>query len=173
MKKQKRGVAVSAVHQKMMRFDSGVRSMARRGDVLAFGLHSGEIAVGDRVRGWKGHDIAVTSLDFTLDGRLLSGSADGAVKLWDAETGENLWARDLGVGKILSVAALADGRLAAAGNDGSVRVLDATGRTSMTCRGHEEYVTSIVSLQSDDDAFLFCSGSYDGRPSGCALAMGL
>lgn len=136
--------------------------MARRGDVFFFGFHSGEIVVGDRVRGWKGRGIAVTSLDFTLDGRLLSGSADGAVKLWDAESGENLWARDLGVGKILCVAALADGRLAAAGNDGSVRVLDgATGRENMVCRGHEEYVTSIVSLQSDDDA-LFCSGSYDG-----------
>jgi WD40 repeat protein len=62
----------------------------------------------------KGHTATVYSLAFTPDARLASVSLDSSVRLWDIDTGEQLWLR--GVGVIFNhIAASPDGSLLAVG----------------------------------------------------------
>ncbi len=113
------------------------------------------------MRRWKRHRNVVRTLVFTSDGRLVSGSFDGFVKMWDAETGAKVWSRNAGIGQASCVSELADGRLVVGGWDGSVRVLNGvTGDEIIVCRGHTRLVNAAISL-GDLNAGSFASGSYD------------
>jgi len=70
-----------------------------------------------------GHEGAVESIGFAPDGNLLSGGADGTVRLWNMQEGREL-RRYVGSEQAISrVAVLGDGsRFAAGGRDGVVRV---------------------------------------------------
>jgi WD40 repeat protein len=74
----------------------------------------------------KGHRGQVTSVAVTPDGRtIVSGSWDGTVKLWDAETGAETATFQWPTGKVYAVACAPDGtRMAAAGEKGTVVVWD-------------------------------------------------
>jgi WD40 repeat protein len=61
----------------------------------------------------RGHSLMVEALTFLPDGRLLSGGADGAVRLWSAE-GQPLHAFEARLGPVRSVARDPAARLAAA-----------------------------------------------------------
>ncbi len=80
----------------------------------------------------KGHDKAVCSLAVSPDGKtLVSGSADGSVKLWDLVSGaEKSSLRDKYHGSVNSVAVSPDGKLlvAACDSHGSASVYDAIRR---------------------------------------------
>jgi len=66
-------------------------------------------------RAWRAHADMIYALAFSPDGRLLaSGSWDGAVKLWETESGKFLWS-DSHISNVESVAFSADGRLLATG----------------------------------------------------------
>lgn len=99
------------------------------------------LADGRTLRTFRGHLTFVTSLALSPDGKaLLTSSEDGAVKLWDVESGRVV--RELAKGRpgdssnfeaILNTVAFSpDGRLAAAGgNAGEVTVWDvSTGRVA-------------------------------------------
>ncbi len=116
---------------------------------------------GGLLRVLKGHDGAITALAFSPDGtKLVSGSQDTTVMLWDVETGN---AEDAFAGNTGWVNALAfsrDGtKLASGSEEGAVRLWDVrTRRPLHTLMGHRDNVSSVVF--STDDKLLITS-SYD------------
>jgi WD40 repeat protein len=78
------------------------------------------------VRRFEGHSDAVLAVAFAPDGqRLLSGSADASVRLWDVTTGAEVCILSGHTDKVWSVAFLPDGtRALSAGKDRSVRLWD-------------------------------------------------
>ena len=70
----------------------------------------------------------MTSVGFCADGtRIVSGSEDRSVRVWDAATGACLQTLKGHGGKVTSVGFSADGtRIVSGGDDKSVRVWDAT-----------------------------------------------
>jgi hypothetical protein len=77
--------------------------------------------------------------------RLVSAGVDGAVKVWDAHTGQNTLTLQGHTRGVLSVSWSPDGqRLVSAGVDGAVKVWDAhTGQNTLTLRGHTAFVTRV------------------------------
>jgi WD40 repeat protein len=76
-----------------------------------------------RLKTLLGHQGRVDSLVFLSDGRLLSGSWDKTVRLWDIESGRLLAAYDWQIGGVRAVAVSPDGVTAAAGGDSGAIVL--------------------------------------------------
>ena len=111
-------------------------------DIIAVGLMSGDIIILDAITGssrsvFSGHLQRVRSLAFSLDGTLLvSGSEDGAIKLWDVQTGgvvKTFW------GQADSVSISPDSTTIASGSRSGVCLWDVgTGK----CQRHDIINTS-------------------------------
>ncbi len=110
-----------------------------------------------------GHTGAVTSVAFGPDGtRLVSGSADGALRLWDTEIGQSLGGPLTGHDAwVNSVAFSPDGREIASGSDDTtVRLWDATtGDEVMSLSGHTGWIWTVA---FSPDGTQVVSGSEDG-----------
>ena len=126
-----------------------------------------EIRVG-RNREWPGHLAEgtghtrwVTSVAFSMDGlRLVSGSYDNTIRLWDAAMG-NCTAVLKGHTKgVRSVAFSADGlRVVSGSHDSTVRMWDAaTGSCTAVLEGHTHCVTTVA---FSTDGSRVVSGSDD------------
>jgi WD40 repeat protein len=106
----------------------------------------------------KGHASAVTAVAFSPDGRkLLSGSSDQSVKLWDVASKGEL--RSFSVSRaVTSVAFSPNGQLIAAGADlGGVTLWDeANGRQVQVLQGEKERIASIA---FSPDGALLATGS--------------
>ncbi|MGH8887418.1 MAG: WD40 repeat domain-containing protein, partial [Egibacteraceae bacterium] len=99
------------------------------------------------------------------DGQVLSGGADGSVRVWDLATGKLIRALEGHSGPVWAVAAAPDGQVLSGGDDGSVRVWDlATG--ALRAR--------LVGLPGGW-AVLLPDGAYklEGKPAGLWWAVGL
>jgi WD40 repeat protein len=144
-------------------------------DVTIWNAQSGKL-----IRTLKGHatrgeklDIftRVTSVCFSPDGKRLTcattgydfegrGRGDGEVKVWDAQTGQNLRSLALHTGRLNSVRFSPDGqRIATAGEDGTIRIWDANkGQQLLTLKGHRGPVTCVC---FSPDGTRLASGSKD------------
>lgn len=76
---------------------------------------------------FRGHDKSIYSLNFSSNGgKVVSGSWDGTVRIWDSKTGELLYTLKGHEDAVRSVEFSADGtRIASASWDGTIRIWDA------------------------------------------------
>jgi WD40 repeat protein len=104
-----------------------------------------ELATGNSLAEYDGHQDNVNSLAFTRDGAwLASGSSDETVRLWDLKRSEE--ARVLKhPAPVWSVAFSPDGKvLASGGEDGTIRLWDAaSGAELRVIKGHGEQVDAL------------------------------
>ena len=110
------------------------------------------------VRRMLGHTAGIGELVFSPEGRkALSCSADGTIRLWEIDTGEQLPTLFGHRGAVNSVVFSRDGRSAlSSGNDATVRYWDIdTGKELRRFKGHSGIVYSAV-LACDDKRVLSC-----------------
>src|SRR5262249_41046362 len=108
-----------------------------------------------------GHTEGVNSVAISPDGmRVLSGSEDWTLRLWDLSTGQTLKVLQGHSAAIRSVAFSPNGKQALSGSaDGTVLLWDlATGDTLQTLTGR----SAITSVQFSPDGKHTVSGSVDG-----------
>ncbi len=85
----------------------------------------------------KGHTASVNELDWSLaNRRIASASDDGTIRVWDPESGNELFALRGHIGWIQDVCWSPDGRrIASAGDDGTVRIWEARPQESRSLPG--------------------------------------
>jgi WD40 repeat protein len=142
-------------------------------------FHQGHITL-------RGHTLPVLSVAFSPDGRRLAsaggfGAEPGQVKLWDAQTGQEIRTLTGHTGEVTSVAFSPDGRrLASAGGeskpfsadgkrpgpgDWTVKVWDLqTGKAILTLKGHAEGITSVAFSPDGKRLASAAGGRFGGEP---------
>jgi WD40 repeat protein len=114
---------------------------------------------------FHGHTETVNSVRFSPDGRrLASASGDGAVKVWDVQTGEEILSVNGRSDWVYSVCFSPDGkRLASASRDKTVKIWDAhTGQEVLSLKGHTSWVRSVSF--SPDGRRLASAGGAERAP---------
>jgi WD40 repeat protein len=108
-----------------------------------------------------GHRRYVMAVAVSRDGRAISGSADGTLKVWDPATGRLLQTLAAHEEAVRAVALTPDGRCAiSASFDGTLKVWDlATGQCARDLVGHGQPVRAVVVTPDGRRAV---SGSEDG-----------
>ncbi len=95
----------------------------------------------------EGHLGPVKGLAALADGRVVSASLDGKLRVWDPQTGQTLQTLRGHTDMVWGVAALADGRVVSASLDRTLRVWDPqTGQTLQTFVGHTGQVLGVAAL---------------------------
>ena len=110
---------------------------------------------------FKGHTGSVSAAAFRSDGhRIVSGSADKTVKVWDSVTGEVLLTLEGHKGIVTCVAFSPDGKRIVSGSaDQTLQMWDAeTGKNMLTFTGHTDIVKSVA---FSPDGKRVVSGSQD------------
>ncbi len=109
----------------------------------------------------SGHSSYAKSVVFSADGtRIVSGSEDDTLKLWDASTGQQLRTLQGHSSVVYSVAFSPDGTRIVSGSSGkTLKLWDAsTGQELRTLQGHSSYVDSVA---FSPDGTRIVSGSMD------------
>jgi WD40 repeat protein len=109
----------------------------------------------------EGHSNYVNSVAYSPDGtKIISGSEDKTIKIWDANTGECLKTLEGDSDYILSVAYSPDDKKIISGSvDRTIKIWDAnTGQCLKTLEGHSNRVSSVA---FSPDGTKIISGSYD------------
>ena len=91
------------------------------------------------------HSSSVTSVAWSADGKLASGSTDETVIIWDLKTGQPGQTLKGHTPPVTSVAWSLDGQLASGSYDDTVIIWDLkTGRPGQTLKGHKSPVYSVA-----------------------------
>jgi WD40 repeat protein len=109
----------------------------------------------------RGHNDSVTSVAYSPDGtKVVSGSHDKNVRIWDAQSGRNIKVLKHHNQAVLSVAFSPDGtKIISGSNDKTVRIWDAkSGRKIALLIGHSSCVESVA---FSPDGTRIASGSSD------------
>jgi hypothetical protein len=113
------------------------------------------------IRTLQGHTNGVVAVAFTSDGRrIVSGSWDDTLRVWDPESGQTLRTLQGHANPVTAVALSFDDRRAVSGSwDQTLRVWDLdSGQSLGTLQGHTSLVTAVA-LSSDSRRAV--SGSWD------------
>ena len=105
-----------------------------------------------------GHSCAVTTLASLSDGRLVSGSYDNTLRVWDAATEQCLQILKGHTAGITCLAVLPEGQVVSGSRDSSLRIWNAeTGECLQTLTGHTASITCLAVLPEGR----VVSGSHD------------
>ncbi len=105
----------------------------------------------------RGHESGVNSVCVREDGKIVSGSYDRTVRVWDME-GNQLAVCRGNEGMVYSVCVMRDGKIVSGSHDATIRVWDMEGNQLAECRGHEKGVYSVCVMEDGK----IVSGSWDG-----------
>jgi WD40 repeat protein len=149
-------------------YHSGVVSMPKCALRKQTTIHGTARLISERDRDWQskimileGHTNSVSSVAFSADGsRIVSGSGDCTVRVWDAVSGVVLHTLKGHTNSVYSVAFSSDGlRIVSGSSDCTVRIWDAvSGVVLHTLKGHTNWVHSVA---FSSDGLRIVSGSWD------------
>ena len=95
----------------------------------------------------EGHRLTVNCIIFLPDGRVVSGSSDSSLRVWDPSTGQCLQSLKGHYGSVRCVAVLKDGRVISGSDDSSLRVWDpSTGQCLQSLEGHSDWGRCVAVL---------------------------
>jgi WD40 repeat protein len=118
------------------------------------------LQTGGLARVLAGHKGYVTAVVVLPDGRVVSGSEDRTLRVWDIENGQALTTLVGHQGRVLTVAVLPDGRVVSGSDDRTLRVWDVeSGQTLAILAGHHGMVNAVAVLPDGR----VVSGSNDKR----------
>ena len=109
----------------------------------------------------EGHSDLVIPVSYSPDGtKIISGSADETIKIWDANTGICLKTLSGHTSTVYSLAYSPDGtKIISGSDDATIKIWDAnTGSCLKTLEGHSE---TVLSVAYSPDGTKIISGSYD------------
>ena len=109
----------------------------------------------------QGHSDAILSLNLNPNGKkIVSGSADKTLKVWDATTGKEILTINGHEGSVKSVSYSPDGKKIVSGSaDKTIKVWDAeTGKEALTLKGHSD---EVWTASYSPDGKKIASGSAD------------
>jgi WD40 repeat protein len=90
----------------------------------------------------RGHEESVNSVCVTADNKIVSGSRDNTIRVWDMQ-GNQLAVCRGHEESVNSVCVTADNKIVSGSRDNTIRVWDMQGNQLAVCRGHEESVNSV------------------------------
>jgi len=166
-----------SVRGQILTYDDVFFSTAWSADgVLASGgggeIYLWDLTTGEPAQILYGHSTWVSSLAWSPDGRLASGSEDGKVIIWDLATGQPALVLEGHQDSVTTVAWSDDGELASGSTDNTIILWDLTnGLPRQTLTGHSDWVFSVawshdgrlVSGSSDDTVIIWDLAS--GQPA--------
>jgi WD40 repeat protein/transcriptional regulator with XRE-family HTH domain len=111
---------------------------------------------------WKAHNSVVSALAFSPDEqRIVTGSWDGVIKMWDVTNGTLLWTFP-SIDTIMGLAFSPDGRvLASGGTDGHIRIWDA--ETCVLLQTLQEHAAPVFYVAWSPDGQVLASAGHDAQ----------